>query len=68
MGSLHAFGALIEPLEVRLQISRVQSSFVYAVSLVSVTVAVLLGAKIFSRISPIALLLALSLLPMVAWP
>ena len=50
LGSVHAFSVFLEPLETRFGASRSEVSATYSLALVFLTVAVLLGYRIFSRV------------------
>ena len=49
LGSVHAFSVFLEPLEARFNASRSATSLTYSLALVSLTLAVLFGHRIFSR-------------------
>lgn len=68
MGGLHAYGALLESVEVSLAVDRVAASLVYGASLVGATVGVLLVPRLLASLRPILIaliLLGLSLLAVV---
>ncbi len=52
LGSVHAFSVLIEPLEARFGASRADVSLIYSIALISLTIAVLFGHKIYHRLTP----------------
>ena len=52
LGSVHAFSVLVAPLEMRFATSRADVSLTYSLALISVTVAVLFGHKIYHRFPP----------------
>jgi len=62
LGSVHAFSVFIAPLEVLLQLPRAKISLVYSLALVALTIAVLLGYRVYHRLAPgkLALLTCLS--------
>lgn len=47
LGSVHAFSVFIVPLETRLQLPRSEISLIYSFALVALTLAVLLGYRIY---------------------
>ena len=51
MGSIHAFGVMLETMEAAFGGNRAGASLVYSLGLVSVTAAVLAGDGIFRRLS-----------------
>lgn len=51
LGSVHAFSVFLLPLENLLQASRLQVSFVYSSALVSLTVMVLFGHRVYEKLS-----------------
>lgn len=51
LGSIHAFSVFIQPLEQTFNASRTQVSLVYSLGLVTLTIFVLLGYKIYPRLS-----------------
>ncbi len=51
LGSVHAFSVFLQPLESMFAVSRSQASLTYSLALVSLTVAVLLGHRLFGRLS-----------------
>ena len=51
LGSIHAFSVFLEVLEIRFEASRGTVSFSYSLGLASLTVAVLVGPKIFGRVN-----------------
>lgn len=55
LGSVHAFSVFLRPLETLLDASRASISLLYSVALVSITIAVLLGPKLYARYSPTTL-------------
>ena len=52
LGSIHAFSVFLIPLESSFQTTRSMVSLTYSLALVALTVAVLLGHKVFSRFAP----------------
>ena len=58
LGSIHAFSVLLEPLEVQIEASRAEISLAYSIGLAALTVAVLVGYRLYRVLSP-------SLLPLV---
>lgn len=52
LGSIHAFSVFLEPLELRFDVSRDAVSLAYSFALASLTLAVLLGHRIYHRFSP----------------
>lgn len=61
LGSIHAFSVLLEPLERQFAASRAEIAPAYAIGLASLTLAVLLGHRLYSLLSP-ALLASLTCL------
>ena len=59
LGSIHAFSIFLEPLEARFSASRSQVSLIYSLALIMLTLAVLLGHRLFSRISTTTLVLGI---------
>lgn len=59
LGTIHAFSVLVEPLESRLGAGRGDVSLAYSIALASLTVAVTVGHRIYTRASP-AVLMALA--------
>ena len=51
LGSIHAFSVLVVPLESRFQAPRAQVSATYSIALGTLTLAVLLGHRVFARFS-----------------
>lgn len=51
LGSIHAFSVLVVPLEIRFQAPRAQVSATYSIALGTLTIAVLLGHRVFARFS-----------------
>lgn len=51
LGSVHAFSVFLEPLETRFDASRSSVSLIYSFALVFLTLAVLAGHRVFSRLS-----------------
>lgn len=51
LGSVHAFSVLLVPLEQRLGLPRSEISLIYSVALVAITLAVLLGHRIYPRVA-----------------
>ena len=52
LGSIHAFSVIVAPLEARFGASRGDVSLAYSLALISLTVAVLFGHKIYHRLTP----------------
>ena len=52
LGSVHAFSVLVEPMEARFGANRADVSLIYSIALISLTVAVLFGHKIYHRMTP----------------
>jgi MFS transporter, OFA family, oxalate/formate antiporter len=52
LGSVHAFSVLVAPLETRFGASRADVSLTYSMALISLTVAVLIGHRIYHRMTP----------------
>lgn len=52
LGSIHAFSVFLEPLEAMYEASRATVSLVYSFSLVFLTLAVLFGPSLYSRVQP----------------
>lgn len=57
LGSIHAFSVLLEPLEGRFQASRADIAPAYSIGLASLTMAVLVGHRLFRLVSPAGLAL-----------
>jgi len=57
LGSVHAFSVFLEPLEFQFGQPRAQVSLTYSLALASLTIAVLLGPRIYGRWSPSTLCL-----------
>lgn len=57
LGTVHGFSVFLEPLEEDFSAGRGAVSLIYSLALVSITAAVLLGPRIFGRISPARLVL-----------
>ena len=57
LGSIHAFSVLLEPLELGLGVSRADIAPAYSIGLASLTLAVLLGHRLFSLMPPAILAL-----------
>ena len=55
LGSIHAFSLFIAPLEAELAAGRSEVSLVYSLALLCLTGAVLVGHRLFSRLSPAVL-------------
>jgi MFS transporter, OFA family, oxalate/formate antiporter len=51
LGSVHAFSVFIVPLESILQLPRSEISLIYSLALVSITLSVLLGYRIYTRLA-----------------
>ncbi|HUS53454.1 MAG TPA: MFS transporter [Thermohalobaculum sp.] len=62
LGSVHAFSVFLEPLEASFGASRSLVSLTYSLTLVSLTAAVLVGHRVFSRWPPARLVAAIGLL------
>ena len=62
LGSVHAFSVFLEPLEARFGASRSLVSLTYSLNLVSLTLAVLAGHRVFSRWPPGPLVAAIGLI------
>ncbi|MGI9510349.1 MAG: hypothetical protein ACR2QJ_13500 [Geminicoccaceae bacterium] len=62
LGSIHAFSVLLEPLEVQIEASRAEISLAYSIGLASLTVAVLVGYRLYRTVSASLLPLAACLL------
>lgn len=62
LGSIHAFSVFIEPLESLLAASRGAVSLIYSVGLVFLTIAVLFGPAIYSRLRPTTIYIWVALL------
>ena len=52
LGSIHAFSVFLEPLEIEFGSSRASVSLIYSFSLVFLTLAVLFGPAVYSRLQP----------------
>ena len=52
LGSVHAFSVFLEPLEQQFAVSRSTASLTYSFALVCLTVAVLIGHRVFSAVRP----------------
>jgi len=52
LGSVHAFSVFLEPLEQQFAVSRSTASLAYSFALVCLTIAVLIGHKVFSAVRP----------------
>jgi OFA family oxalate/formate antiporter-like MFS transporter len=57
LGSIHAFSVLLESWEQLLSVPRGQASLIYSLALVSLTVAVLIGHRLYSLVSSASLFL-----------
>jgi len=57
LGSIHAFSVLLEPLEQQLQVTRATIAPAYAIGLASLTLAVLLGHRVYRLLPPAMLAL-----------
>ena len=55
LGSIHAFSVFLEPLEATFEKSRATVSLIYSFSLVFLTIAVLFGPAIYSRLQPVTI-------------
>ena len=55
LGSVHAFSVLLTPLEARFGASRGEVSFSYSLALVAITLGVLVGHRVYARLSPLGL-------------
>ncbi len=62
LGSIHAFSVLLEPLEVQIEASRAEISLAYSIGLAALTVAVLVGHRLYGVLSASLLPLVTSLL------
>ena len=62
LGSVHAFSVFLEPLETRFDAPRSLVSLTYSLNLVALTLAVLVGHRLFSRWPPARLVTAIGLL------
>lgn len=62
LGSIHAFSVLLEPLERQLAVTRAEIAPAYAIGLASLTLAVLLGHRIYGLLPPAILVLSTCLL------
>jgi len=49
LGSIHAFSVFLAPLEAEFGVTRSQVSLTYSLALVTLTIAVMIGPKVFSR-------------------
>jgi len=65
MGSIHAFSALIENIELQINAGRMASSLIYSTGLVSVTVAVFFGHTIYRKLSPSIIIVLIAALPLI---
>ncbi len=61
MGSVHAFSVFLEPLESRFEVGRDLASLTYSLALVALTLGVLVGHRVYGRLSPPGLVALLSL-------
>ncbi len=61
LGTIHAFSVFIPEWELLLQVNRGQINLVYSIALVSLTLAVLWGYKLFAILSPLVILLIVSI-------
>ncbi len=61
LGSIHAFSVFLDPLETSLGISRARASFVYSGALIFLTLAVLVGHRLYGRYRPALLALIAAL-------
>ena len=57
LGSIHAFSVLLQPLEQSLTAPRSEVSLIYSLALVSLTIAVLVGHRLYSLVSSARLFL-----------
>ena len=64
MGSIHAFSALIEQIELQTGVERMASSLVYSTALISVTLAVFFGHILYRRFGASTLMLVATILPL----
>ena len=62
LGSIHAFSILLVPLETLFLTTRSAVSLTYSLALVSLSIAVLLGHRIYGRSSPAAIVMAACML------
>ncbi len=58
MGSIHAFSVFLSPLEAQFAASRSAVSLTYSLALVSLTIVVLIGPRLYARASAASLMLA----------
>jgi len=65
MGSIHAFSALIENIELQINAGRMASSLIYSTGLVSVTVAVFFGHTIYRKLPPSIIIVLIAALPLI---
>tara|TARA_R110002051_G_scaffold25371_3_gene61912 strand:+ start:1636 stop:2772 length:1137 start_codon:yes stop_codon:yes gene_type:complete len=65
LGSIHAISVFMEPLEIEFATSRANVSLIYATSLVFLTLAVLFGPAIYSRLQPATIYLWVAVLGVV---
>ncbi len=52
LGSIHAFSVLLGPLELMLDASRAEIAFAYSIGLATLTLAVLVGHRLYELVSP----------------
>lgn len=64
VGSLHAFSVLLAPIEQETGVGRTMVSLIYSTALLSLTISVLIGHKIYRRLSAPKLALLVGVLPM----
>ncbi len=62
LGSVHAFSVFLQPMEAQFAVPRSLASLTYSFALVSLTLAVMFGHHIFSRVRPARLSLAICLI------
>jgi OFA family oxalate/formate antiporter-like MFS transporter len=62
LGSIHAFSVFLEPLETMFETSRANVSLIYSFSLVFLTIAVLFGPAVYSRLQPATIFVLVALL------
>lgn len=62
LGSIHAFSVFLTPLEQGFELSRATASLTYSFGLLMLTVAVLMGPKIYTSMPPVTIYLSVGLL------
>ena len=65
MGTVHAFSTLIQNIEIQTGVDRMESSLVYYIALVNVTLAVFFGHILYRKFSPNLLILLITILPII---